>query len=230
QPLRGCGAAGERTGASFGTSGGQMVAGRSCETPRHAAPVGGERCAPHTHSRGQSTDRRTQETFTRTQRGRGNRARSARLDRNGENRARDVGLGAQSEAGGNRPSGSRSHAGRSTTGSAPGPGGIRRKTGRLQEVSMRGRKSADAAIVQTLHATIALLWMAALIALCAGAAFAQEATGSITGKVADPSGAAIAGASVIARDVDRGTVWPTSTNQEGVYSFSRLPIGRYEVK
>jgi Carboxypeptidase regulatory-like domain/TonB dependent receptor len=72
--------------------------------------------------------------------------------------------------------------------------------------------------------------IAALIALFAGAALAQESTGSIAGKVADPSGAAIAGASVTARDVDRGTVWPTTTNQEGVYSFSRLPIGRYEVK
>src|SRR5262249_47802750 len=106
---RGCGTPGKRTGPSSGTGGGQTVAGRSGGTPRHIAPVGGERCAPRTNRRGQSADRRTQRALARTQRGRGNRARSARLDRNGEKRARVVGLGAQSEVGGNRPSGSGSH-------------------------------------------------------------------------------------------------------------------------
>ena len=62
------------------------------------------------------------------------------------------------------------------------------------------------------------------------ALFAQEASGGITGKVTDPSGAAVVGANVTARDVDRGTVWTTKTNDGGVYNFARLPIGRYEVK
>jgi Carboxypeptidase regulatory-like domain/TonB dependent receptor len=95
---------------------------------------------------------------------------------------------------------------------------------------MRRSESANGPGVRTLNATRVLTTMVALIALFAGAALAQEATGSITGKVADPSGAAIVGASVTARDIDRGTIWPTTTNQEGVYNFSRLPIGRYEVK
>ncbi len=59
---------------------------------------------------------------------------------------------------------------------------------------------------------------------------AQEASAGITGKVSDPSGAAVANANVTARDVDRGTAWTTKTNDEGVYNFSRLPIGHYEVK
>jgi hypothetical protein len=52
----------------------------------------------------------------------------------------------------------------------------------------------------------------------------------ITGRITDPTGAAIVNASVAARDLDRGTVWPTETNAEGVYAFPRLPVGRYELK
>jgi hypothetical protein len=60
-------------------------------------------------------------------------------------------------------------------------------------------------------------------------ASAQEAGASITGKVTDPSGAALAGATVTAKDVERNTSWSTKTNDEGVYNFSRLGIGRYEL-
>jgi hypothetical protein len=59
---------------------------------------------------------------------------------------------------------------------------------------------------------------------------AQEAGAGITGKVTDPSASAVAGASVTARDVERGAVWTTKTNDEGIYTFARLPIGRFEVK
>jgi hypothetical protein len=59
---------------------------------------------------------------------------------------------------------------------------------------------------------------------------AQEATAGFTGKVTDPSGAAIENASVTARDVDRGTVWEGETNQDGLYNLSRLPVGTYEVR
>ncbi len=76
---------------------------------------------------------------------------------------------------------------------------------------------------------------AALVASLAQAAFtpaamAQEVTGAITGKVTDPSGAAIVGASVTAKDVDRGTVSRTQTNEAGIYTLARLAIGRYEVR
>ncbi|HEV2447419.1 MAG TPA: carboxypeptidase-like regulatory domain-containing protein, partial [Candidatus Sulfopaludibacter sp.] len=75
-----------------------------------------------------------------------------------------------------------------------------------------------------------LLLAIALLTAIAPYGVAQEASAGITGKVTDPSGAAVAGAAVTARDVDRGTAWTTNTGTEGVYSFSRLPIGRYEVK
>jgi len=58
----------------------------------------------------------------------------------------------------------------------------------------------------------------------------QEVSAGITGRVTDPSGASVVGASVTARDLDRQTVWPTKTNEDGIYAFPRIPIGRYELK
>lgn len=59
---------------------------------------------------------------------------------------------------------------------------------------------------------------------------AQEVSAGITGTVTDPSGLAIAGATVTARDTQRGTDWPTTTNENGIYAFPRVPIGSYELK
>jgi hypothetical protein len=61
-------------------------------------------------------------------------------------------------------------------------------------------------------------------------ALAQETSAGLTGRVTDPSGAAIVGATVTARDMDRGTVWPTKTNEDGIYAFPRIPNGNYELK
>ena len=45
----------------------------------------------------------------------------------------------------------------------------------------------------------------------------------------DPSNSAIVGATVVAKDLDRGTEWPTKTNQDGIYAFPRIPAGEYQV-
>ncbi len=58
----------------------------------------------------------------------------------------------------------------------------------------------------------------------------QQVTAAITGRVTDPSGAPIANAAVTAVDVDRGTVWPATTNADGDYDLPRLPVGTYNVK
>ncbi|HMF74407.1 MAG TPA: carboxypeptidase regulatory-like domain-containing protein [Bryobacteraceae bacterium] len=60
--------------------------------------------------------------------------------------------------------------------------------------------------------------------------WSQEVTATINGVVTDPSGAAVAGAKVTAKDLDKGTPWTTTTSGEGLYTFPRLPIGRYEVR
>src|SRR5713226_2529458 len=46
-------------------------------------------------------------------------------------------------------------------------------------------------------------------------AFAQESSAAIVGTVVDPSGAAVNGATITAKDVDRGTSLTTQTNETG---------------
>ena len=61
-------------------------------------------------------------------------------------------------------------------------------------------------------------------------AHGQEVSAGITGTVSDPTGAPIAGAAVVATDVERGTVWNSKTNDVGVYNVTRLPVGTYKLK
>ena len=81
------------------------------------------------------------------------------------------------------------------------------------------------------------LWQLAASLLLFGLAFlaptslaAQEVTAAINGVVTDPSGSAVSGAKVTAKDLDRGTTYPTTTNSDGAYSLPRLPIGNYELR
>ena len=60
-----------------------------------------------------------------------------------------------------------------------------------------------------------------------GAAWAQ--TGSITGTVKDPSGAAISGAAVQVTSPERGIDRRTTTNSSGEYNESALAPGSYDV-
>jgi len=59
---------------------------------------------------------------------------------------------------------------------------------------------------------------------------AQEVTAAINGTVTDPSGGAISGAKVTAKDLDRGTDYPTTTDTGGHYNLPRIPVGNYEVR
>ncbi len=61
-------------------------------------------------------------------------------------------------------------------------------------------------------------------------AAAQDVSSKITGTVHDPSGAAIAGATVTAHDTAKGLDYPAKTNADGVYLLSPLPIGNYTLK
>lgn len=58
----------------------------------------------------------------------------------------------------------------------------------------------------------------------------QEVTAALNGTVTDSSGGSIAGAKVIATDLDRGTSWPTVTNASGFFNLPRLPVGRYDLR
>jgi hypothetical protein len=61
--------------------------------------------------------------------------------------------------------------------------------------------------------------------------WAQSAisTGSISGKVTDPSGAAVVGAAVTATQVATGASRATKTNSSGFYGFPSLDVGTYTV-
>jgi Carboxypeptidase regulatory-like domain/TonB dependent receptor len=74
------------------------------------------------------------------------------------------------------------------------------------------------------------IWIAGLVCLSPWATYAQEVSAGITGRVTDPSGSAIVGAAVTAKDQDRGTEWPTKTNEDGIYAFPRIPVGTYSLK
>ena len=74
------------------------------------------------------------------------------------------------------------------------------------------------------------LWFAAILIWFSLPANSQEVSAGMTGAVNDPSGAAIVGAAVTAREVAHGTVWTATTNAEGIYAFPRLPAGNYEIR
>ncbi len=79
------------------------------------------------------------------------------------------------------------------------------------------------------------LWGVALVmalGLCSASQplLAQGITASITGTVEDSAGAALNDATITASDTERGTAVTTKTTQGGVFTFSNLPIGTYEVK
>ncbi|MGA2118945.1 MAG: carboxypeptidase regulatory-like domain-containing protein [Bryobacteraceae bacterium] len=69
-----------------------------------------------------------------------------------------------------------------------------------------------------------------LISVLASASlFGQETSAGITGRVTDSTGSAVVAASVKAKDLDRDTDWATSTNEDGIFAFPRIPNGRYSL-
>jgi len=77
-----------------------------------------------------------------------------------------------------------------------------------------------------------ITWMLTAALLCLGPWIAngQEVSAGITGRITDPSGSAIVAATVVAKDQDRGTEWPTTSNEDGIYNFPRIPLGTYSLK
>ena len=71
------------------------------------------------------------------------------------------------------------------------------------------------------------------LALCfrCSVVFAQEtvSTGSISGRVVDPQGAVVPGATVVARQTDTNVVREGVTDEGGRFRLSYLRVGPYEV-
>src|SRR5438309_1940953 len=69
--------------------------------------------------------------------------------------------------------------------------------------------------------------LVSLAILFTGAAFAQEYRGTILGRITDPSGAAIVGASIEVQNVETGTIFRVSPNEAGNYQVPFLSPGDY---
>ncbi|PYV91699.1 MAG: TonB-dependent receptor, partial [Acidobacteria bacterium] len=61
------------------------------------------------------------------------------------------------------------------------------------------------------------------------AAFSQATDGNILGTVRDPSGAVVAGANVELENVATGVKSETTSNADGQYRFSNIPVGMYKL-
>src|SRR5438128_12580889 len=73
-----------------------------------------------------------------------------------------------------------------------------------------------------------LLAGAALACLCATIA-AQTISGTIIGRVTDPTVAVVPNATITARSEQTDLTREAVTNQEGYYSLTFLPVGPYEL-
>jgi hypothetical protein len=62
-----------------------------------------------------------------------------------------------------------------------------------------------------------------------GIAWGQTITGTINGRVTDPSGAFVVNAHATATNLSSNVSTSTATNMEGIYSLSFLPVGQYTV-
>ena len=60
-------------------------------------------------------------------------------------------------------------------------------------------------------------------------AFAQYTTATLTCRVTDPSGASIDDAAVTVRNLDTGLTRTSSAGTNGAFTFTALPVGKYEV-
>src|SRR5262249_38338419 len=57
-----------------------------------------------------------------------------------------------------------------------------------------------------------------------------SATATIVGRLLDPQGAVVAGATVVAKNVETGIERTTQSNAEGLYRFDSLPPGLYDLR
>src|SRR6059058_1034346 len=71
--------------------------------------------------------------------------------------------------------------------------------------------------------------LAVILAIPLGSV-AQVTTATIVGTVSDPSGSAVPGAQVTARNVDTGLTRTATSGDEGTYRLEFLPVGKYVVE
>jgi len=78
-------------------------------------------------------------------------------------------------------------------------------------------------------ARIGLSLLSAVFLLFAAVSLDAASGGSISGTVADPSGAVISGATLNLVNIAQQTNWNATSDRQGLYSFPDLPVGHYEL-
>src|SRR5579872_2929662 len=78
--------------------------------------------------------------------------------------------------------------------------------------------------------TIAAALLATLTLLFSGLAVAQSTAGRILGTLTDQSGAAVAGATVVVTDLQRGMSRTVTTDESGTYAVPDLQPGNYKIR
>src|SRR5215471_5900080 len=73
------------------------------------------------------------------------------------------------------------------------------------------------------------LTLASLIFCCCSSLLQAQVAATLSGVITDSSGAAVSGATVVAKSVDTGISRPASTDSSGHYRFFALPVGVYKV-
>ena len=68
-----------------------------------------------------------------------------------------------------------------------------------------------------------------LAIFCFAPAIEAQVSASISGTVTDPSAAIVSSANLTAKNIDTGLERETTTDGQGHYQFSALPVGRYEI-
>ena len=81
-----------------------------------------------------------------------------------------------------------------------------------------------------INALFAVVLLCALVCGSALPALAQTFRGSILGTITDATGAAVAEATVTAKNILTGVKRSTTTDDAGNYTITELPIGDYEVR
>lgn len=76
---------------------------------------------------------------------------------------------------------------------------------------------------------LAFLSLVFAIAMMAGSVMAQSPTGQIVGKVTDPNGAVVAGATVSVKSVDTGREQTATSDNQGSYTITNLQPGLYDL-
>ena len=74
------------------------------------------------------------------------------------------------------------------------------------------------------------LLLSVMLLVCLAIAAQADTVGSISGTVTDQSGAVIPDTEVTALNLDTTVQQTTKTNANGFYSFTALPVGRYEIE